>query len=58
MTPEQQARRERALAFARELMRIKREGQEEIRNDYKNPEVREVIDRLRKRNAQQRSSRL
>lgn len=41
----------KAIAFARKLMESKRETQEEMRESYKNnPEIRNAIEQLRKKN--------
>lgn len=45
----------KAIAFARKLMASKREIQEEIRQDFKNPEFQKAIEELKKKNAEQKN---
>lgn len=47
----------KAIAFARKLMESKREMQKEMRESYKNnPEIRNAIEELKKRNAEQKTN--
>lgn len=47
----------KAIAFARKLMESKRETQEEMRESYKNnPEIRNAIKELKRRNAEQKTN--
>lgn len=47
----------KAIAFARKLMESKRETQKEMRESYKNnPEIRNAIEVLKRRNAEQKTN--
>ncbi len=64
ITPNEQELRDheeiqkRMVAVARRMLESKRQLQQEIRNDLKNPEFRAVINKLKQRNAERAGERL